>query len=117
MEARFTDRIDNDALYAQLRELRDEHRNAVTPDIFRRLVARFGRAAMQKHVAVVLAQKEHRPSSFKKSELAALINRMQHDHAEPDWYQDLRRAERLAPFKDVAPSQLSMDLFGTMFHD
>ena len=72
---------------------------------------------MQKHVAVVLAQKEHRPASFQKSELAAYINRMQHDHPEPDWYQDLRRAERLARFDDVAPSQLSLDAYGTFFRE
>lgn len=37
--------------------------------------------------------------------------------AEPDWFQDLRRAERLARLGDVAHSQLSMDLFGTIFRD
>jgi hypothetical protein len=116
-DKRFTDRIENDALYAQVRDVRDEHKKRVTPDVFRKLVARFGRDLLQKHIAVVLAQKEHRPRSFQKSELAALINRMQHDHPEPDWYKDLRRAERLARFDDVAPSQLSMDAYGTFFRD
>ena len=117
LDRNFTDQVDNDALYAQVRELRDEEKKATPPDTFRRLVARFGREAMQKHVAVVLAQKEHRPGSFQKSELAAFINRMQNDHAEPDWYQDLRRAERLARFDDVAPSQLSMEAYDTFFRD
>jgi len=111
------EQLENDALYAQVKELTDEHRRAVTPEIFRRLVRRFGREAIQKHVNVVLAQKEHRPGSFQKSELAALINRLQHDHPEPDWYRDLRRAERLARFDDVVPSQLSLDAYGTFFRD
>lgn len=114
---RFTDNIENDALYSQVREMRDEHKKLVTPEVFRKLVARFGRETMQKHIAVVLAQKEHRPNSFQKSELAAYINRMQHDHPEPDWYRDLRRAERLARFDDVAPSQLSLDAYGTFFRE
>lgn len=116
-DPRFTDRIENDALYAQVKDVRDENKKSVPPDVFRKLVARFGRDVMQKHIAIVLAQKEHRPASFQKSELAAYINRMQHDHPEPDWYQDLRRAERLARFDDVAPSQLSMDAYGTFFRD
>ncbi len=109
--------VEGDALYGQVRELPDEDRKPVTAETFRRLVTRFGRDVMQKHVTVVLAQKEHRVGSFQKSELAAFINRMQHNHPEPDWYQDLRRAERLARFDDVSPSQLSMDLFGTIFRD
>lgn len=116
-DRRFTDQVENDALYAQVRELRDEDKKATSAETFRRLVTRFGREAMQKHVAIVLAQKEHRPASFQKSELAAFINRMQNNHPEPDWYQDLRRAERLARFDDVAPSQLSMDAYGTFFRE
>ncbi len=116
-EARFTDRLEDDALYSQVCELRDEENKPVAADTYRRLVARFGRETMQKHVAVILAQKEHRPRSFQKSELAAYINRMQHDHPEPDWYQDLNRAERLARFDDVAPSQLSLDAYGTFFRE
>jgi hypothetical protein len=116
-DRRSTDQIENDALYAQVRELRDEGKKAISSETFRQLVTRFGRETMQKHVAIVLAQKEHRPSSFQKREVAAFINRMQHNHPEPDWYQDLRRAERLARFDDVAPSQLSMDAYGTFFRD
>ncbi len=109
--------VENDALFAQARELKDEDRKPTSPEVFRRLVARFGRDAIQKHVAIVLAQREHRPSSFQKSELAAFINRLQHDHPEPDWYVDLRRAERLARFEEIAPSQLSLDAYGTFFRD
>jgi len=113
----FTDRVDNDALYAQVKELRDEHRKPCPPETFRRLVTRFGRAMMQKQIVIVLAQKEHHPGDFTKSELAAFINRCQHNHPEPDWYQDLRRAERLAMFKGVEPNQLSMDVYRTFFRE
>jgi hypothetical protein len=114
-ERLFTDRIENDALYAQVRELKDEDNKPCPPDTFRRLVTRFGRDCMQRQVVVVLAQKEHHAGQFKKSELAAFINRCQHNHPEPDWYQDLRRAERVAKFDEVEPNQLSMDMYETFF--
>jgi len=113
----FTDRIENDALYAQVKELRDEHRKPCPPETFRRLVTRFGRDVMQKQIVVVLAQKEHHPADFTKSELAAFINRCQHNHPEPDWYKDLRRAERVAMFDGVEPNQLSMDVYDTFFRE
>lgn len=113
----YTDRIENDALYAQVHEVRDEDGMPVSPLIFRRLVSRFGRERMQKHIAVILAQKEHHPGSFTKSEIAAYINRMQHDHPEPDWYQSLKRAERLSLLDEVKPNQLSMDVYGTFFRE
>jgi hypothetical protein len=111
----YTDRIENDALYAQVSELRDEHGEPLRPHVFRKLASQFGREKMQKHVSVILAQKETHPGSFQKSEIAAFINRLQHDHPEPDWYQDLKRAERLSPFEKVEPNQLSMDLYGDIF--
>lgn len=111
----YTDRIENDALYAQVKELRDEHKKPCPPDTFRKLVSRFGREQMQKQIVVVLAQKEHHPGDFKKSELAAFINRCQHAHPEPDWYRDLTRAERVAAFDGVEPNQLSMEMYDTFF--
>jgi hypothetical protein len=111
------DRIENDALFAQVRNILDEKRQPCSTQTFRQLVSKFGRDAMQKHVLVILAQKEHHPGSFKKSELAAYIHRLQHDHTEPDWYQDLKRAERVAVFDDVQPNQLSMDVYGTFFRE
>jgi hypothetical protein len=111
----FTDRIENDALYAQVKELKDEHGKPCPPDTYRRLVTKFGREKMQKQIVVVLAQKEHHPGDFKKSELAAFINRCQHDHPAPDWYRDLQRAERVAAFDGVEPNQLSMEMYGTFF--
>jgi hypothetical protein len=111
----YTDRIENDALYAQVSELCDEHGEPLRPPVFRKLASQFGREKMQRHVSVILAQKETHPGSFQKSEIAAFINRLQHDHPEPDWYQDLKRAERLSPFEKVEPNQLSMDLYGDLF--
>lgn len=113
----FTDRIENDALYAQVKELRDENKKPCPPDTFRKLVSKFGRERMQKQIVVVLAQKEHHSGDFKKSELAAFINRCQHDHPEPDWYRDLKRAERVAGFEQVKPSQLSLDMYETFFRE
>jgi hypothetical protein len=113
----YTDRIENDALYAQVKELRDENKKPCPPDTYRRLVSKFGRERMQKQIVVVLAQKEHHPGDFKKSELAAFINRCQHDHPEPDWFRDLQRAERVAGFEQVTPSQLSLDMYQTFFRE
>lgn len=113
----FTDRIENDALYSQVKELKDERGRPCPPDTFRALVTKFGRAVMQKQIVVVLAQKEHHPGDFKKSELAAFINRCQHDHPEPDWYRDLRRAERVAGFAEVTPGARSADVYRTFFRE
>lgn len=113
----FTDRIENDALYAQVRELRDDEGKPLAPLTYRHLVSKFGRELVQKHIAVTLAQKEHHPGSFERSEVAAFIDRLQHDYAEPDWLQDLRRAERLSPFEKIQPNQLSLDMYETFFRD
>lgn len=112
---RYTDRIENDALYAQVQDNRDEDNKPITPHVFHRLITTFGREQMQKHVTIILAQKEHHPGSFQKSELAAYINRMQHDHPEPDWYQDLKRAERLSLLDGVQPTQTSKEMYETFF--
>jgi hypothetical protein len=44
------DRVENDALFAQVKELRDEHAKPCPPETFRRLVTRFSRTMMQKQV-------------------------------------------------------------------
>jgi hypothetical protein len=112
---RYTDKIENDALYAQAGELKDEHRKPLSPHVFRVLVARFGREKMQKHISIILAQKEHHPGSFTKSEIAAFIDRLQHDHADPDWYADLKRAERLSGFEKIQPNETSARAYETFF--
>ena len=113
----FADQIENDALYAQVSELRDDDGKPLPPAIYRHLVSKFGRGLIQKHVAVILAQKEHHPGSFERSEVAAFIDRLQHDYPEPDWLQDLKRAERLSPFEKTQPNQLSLDMYETFFRD
>lgn len=112
---RYTDRIENDALYAQVQELKDEEGKPMSPHVFRVLVARFGREKMQKHVCVVLAQKEHHPMSFTRSEIAAYMDRLQHDRPDPDWYADLKRAERLSGFEKIQPNEQSSRVYETFF--
>ena len=112
-----SDRIEHDALYSQVQELNDERGRPCPPATFRALVAKFGRARMQKQIVVVLAQQEHHPGDFKKSPLAAFINRCQHDHPEPDWYRDLKRAERVAKFAEVTPGARSADVYRTFFRN
>lgn len=115
---RFTaDAIEDDALFAQAQDVRDEHKQPITSQLFLRLVGKYGRDKIQKQIAVILAQKEHHPGSFQKSELAALINRLQHDHPEPDWFQDLKRAERLSPYDEVQPNQTSQEMYKTLFRN
>jgi hypothetical protein len=109
--------VSDDALFAQVQELRDERKAALDANAYRRLLSKFGRDKMQKHLLVVLAQKEHDPRSFRRSEVAAYIDRLKNDHAEPDWYQDLKRAERLSPFDGSQPNQTSLDMYGTFFRD
>ena len=41
---------------------------------------------MQKHVGVITAQKRLMPGTFRRSEVAALVDRVQHDHPFPSWY-------------------------------
>jgi hypothetical protein len=70
---------------------------------------------MQKHILVILAQKEHRPRSFRRSEVATYIDRLQKDYAEPDWFASLKKAERVALFEEVQPNQLSLEMYGDFF--
>ncbi len=107
--------LDADALYAQCQELRDEDRQPMNALTFRRLVSEYGRASMQKHIVIILAQKEHRPKSFSKSEVAAFVNRLQNDHPAPDWYVALEKEERLAGLDKVEANQLSNELYSNLF--
>lgn len=109
--------VADDALYAQVKELRDDHGKGLDPKEYQRLLSKFGREKMQKHILVILAQKEHQPGSFQRSEVAAFVNRLQKDHAEPDWYRDLKRAERLSLFEGSQPNQLSLSMYETFFRD
>ncbi|MFO0945619.1 MAG: hypothetical protein U1D30_06705 [Planctomycetota bacterium] len=103
--------LENDALYAQVRELKDEEGKSLAPVVYRKLHSAHGAKKLQKHIAVVLAQREHHPGSFKRSEVAAFVDRVQQDHPEPDWYQILKRTERLSVFAENQPNQLSLELY------
>lgn len=107
--------MDADALYAQCQELCDEDKQPMNALTFRRLVSEHGRDKMQKHIAIILAQKEHRPKSFSKSEVAAFVNRLQNDHPSPDWYVALQKEERLAGLDKVEANHLSKELYGNLF--
>lgn len=108
-------KLDSDALYAQCQELNDESNQPMNALTFRHLVSEYGRDKMQKHIAIILAQKEHRPKSFSKSEVAAFVNRLQNDHPSPDWYVELQKEERLAGLDKVEANQLSKELYGNLF--
>lgn len=112
-----TERADlaDDALYDQVKQLHDEKGQPMAPATYQRLLSEFGRQRMQRHVLVVLAQKEHRPKTFRRSEVATFIDRLQHDHAEPDWFTSLKKAERVALFDKISPNQLSLEMYGDLF--
>lgn len=107
----------DDALYDQVKELLDEDGNPMSSQTYRRLLEEFGRPRMQKHILVILAQKEHRPRSFRRSEVATYIDRLQKDYAEPDWFTSLRKAERVALFDEITPNQLSLELYENFFQE
>lgn len=107
--------LDVDALFAQCQELHDEEKQPMNALTFRRLVSEYGRDKMQKHIAIILAQKEHRPKSFSKSEVAAFVNRLQNDHPTPDWYVALQKEERLAGLDKVEANNLSKEIYNSLF--
>jgi hypothetical protein len=108
--------LHDDPLYAQVMGLRDQDGRPLIEPVYRNLLAKFGRERLQKHVAVILAQKEHHPGGFKKSEVATFVDRVQNDYADPDWFSDLARAERLAAFDQIAPSASSEELYRSITH-
>jgi hypothetical protein len=78
--------LDSDPLFDQVRNFRDEQGQALTPIVYRRLLAEHGRQRLQKHAGVIIAQKRLKPGSFRRSEIAALVDRVKHDHPAPSWY-------------------------------
>ena len=107
--------IADDALYDQIKELRDEDGKPMTPQAYRRLLGEFGQAKLQKQILIVLAQKEHRPRSFRRSEVATFVDRVQNDYSEPDWFASLKKAERVALFDEIQPNQLSLEMYDNFF--
>jgi len=109
------DTIENDPLYDQVKQLRDENGKPVTPILFHAWINKYGRRLLQKHLRVILAHKEREPGHFKKSGVAALVDRLNHDYSDPDWYSDLRRQERLSPFEEKQANQLSLVMYENFF--
>lgn len=89
----------------------DQHGKPLVEPVYRRLLSEFGRTRLQKHIDIVLVQKEHHQGTFRKSEVATFINRVQNDFAHPDWYTDLSRTSDLAGFDDIQPSDLTKKLY------
>jgi hypothetical protein len=109
------DDLESDPVYAQVRQLRDDAGKPLAPLAYRRLIEQHGAKKLARHIAVVLAQREEHPGSFARSEVAAFVDRVTHDYPEPDWFQILRRTERLEKLPDIQPNQLSMDLYDDLF--
>lgn len=107
--------LEDDPLFAQIKELRDESGQPPTPAVFHHWCGLHGRDLLQKHLLIILAQKEQMPGSFGKSEVAAFIDRVKNDYTEPDWYRELEQQERLSEFKESSPNQLSLDMYETFF--
>ncbi len=109
------DAVEDDSLFDQVKQLTDEDGKPVAPMVFRAWVEKFGQNRIQKHIRVILAQKEYRPGTFGRSEVAALVDRLNKDYADPDWYAELKREERLSIFDEVTPNQLSMGIYENFF--
>lgn len=107
--------IEEDGLFDQVKQLRDEDGRPVNPIVFQIWLDKYGRNKIQKHIRVILAQKEHQPASFRKSEVAAFVDRLKHDYSDPDWYADLSHQERLALFDESKSSQVSMEMYKDFF--
>jgi hypothetical protein len=107
--------IENNALYDQIMQLRDDNGQPTTPIVYQAWLDKYGRDRLQKQIRIILAQKEHRPRSFSKSEVAAFVDHLNNDYAPPDWYADLCRQERLAGCDEKSPNQLSIDIYQTFF--
>ena len=101
-----------DPLWSQVRAITDEHGRGVTAALYRHWLNQYGRALMQKHAPVVLAQMERRDPPLKKSAAAALVHYMQKDYEPPAWFLRERQQKRLARFDEVKPNQLSLEVLG-----
>lgn len=102
---------EDDALYDQVGQLRDQQGQPILSSVYQRLLSQYGRQCLQRHVDVVLAQKDVRPGTFTKSEIAVFINRVQHNHPPPAWYEDYTKAKDLAGFENIQPTQSTQNLY------
>ena len=100
-----------DALYDKLRALHDQDGKPLAAPRYRSLIGQYGRARVDKHLDIVIAQKETHPATIKKSSLAVLINRIQNDYADPAWYPDYRKAKQNAEQALIHPSEAAKNLY------
>lgn len=103
--------LEDDALFAQLQQLPDEHGKPLSTPHYRRLLADHGRARLQKHVTIVLTQKEVHPQSFKRSPLATALDRIKHDYAAPDWFAQTDRSNTLSDLGKITPNTAANRLY------
>jgi hypothetical protein len=108
--------LDDDALYDQVKRLRDQQGESIAIPMYLRLLAEYGRDRLQKHLEVVLAQKELLPGTFKKSEVATFVNRVQHNHAPPSWYTPELNRPAVA-FDQIEPSAVTESLYQAITRD
>ena len=104
--------MDQDPLWCQVRHITDEDGRGVTAALYRCWLAKYGRALLQKHAPVVLAQMERNDPPLTKSAAAALVHYMQKDYELPSWYLRERQRKRLAEFDKLQPNQLSLEVLG-----
>lgn len=104
---------EEDALYDQLKTLTDQQGRPLSIPAYRRLLSEHGRESLQRHAHIVLAQKQCQPGSFRKSEVAAFVNRVKHNHPAPDWYAAKLRKPRLDA-KGIQPSAKIRKLYDSM---
>lgn len=109
------DDLQDDALWSQIREFTDQQGEGLHPQVYQNLKAEYGEQRLQRHIRVVLAQKERDPKSFTKSEAATFVDRVKQDYADPDWYQQELHGNQLCMFDDIQPNQQSQQLLHAVF--
>ena len=105
--------IEDDALYDQVKTLKDHVGLPLSPAAYRRLLKEHGRAHVQRHMHVIVAQKRHAPGSFRRSEVAAFVDRVKNDHPNPSWYTPALATPRI-DFADIPASPEVQKLYDAM---
>ena len=91
-----------DVLYDQVQDLVDQHGRPMEDKVYRYLLKQHGREKMQKQLRFHVAQKTLQPGSF-RSEVAAFIDRLNHDHGPPACYDDYVRQQQTASTSICSP--------------
>ena len=111
-----SDALEHDALYDQVKRLKDQYGKPIVAPAYRSLLKKHGRERLQKHIAVVLMQRELLPGSFRKSEVATFVNRVQEDHAPPSWYSPAVRKPAMA-LDQIKASAVTESLYQRITRD